>query len=201
LGDKATIKEYLAVFKFPEDIFITKLYGSGVLRYNETNNDMDFNSKFKFTKKGPNSLGGTDTKRIPIRQRLLHPSMLGYVDIASTSNSDPGQGGDLSPWNDMKSLYFDDSLAENELHFKIKQYLDEHPLDDEWEELCIKCDNETQYNTILDSLFHYTEGKIRIYGTTNNDIEIIVEKDPRLGYRQFDEKNLTDDKTCLCSKD
>lgn len=91
LGDKATIKEYLAVFKFPEDIFITKLYGSGVLRYNETNNDMDFNSKFKFTKKGPNSLGGTDTKRIPIRQRLLHPSMLGYIDIASTSNSDPGQ--------------------------------------------------------------------------------------------------------------
>ena len=55
LGDKATIKEYLNLFKFPEDIFITKLYSSGVLRYAETNSDMDFSSKFKLTKKGPNS--------------------------------------------------------------------------------------------------------------------------------------------------
>lgn len=52
LGDKATIKDYLSMFKFPEDIFITKLYSSGVLRYAETNSDMDFSNKFKFTKKG-----------------------------------------------------------------------------------------------------------------------------------------------------
>jgi hypothetical protein len=191
LGDKATIKEYLAAFKFPEDIFVSKMYGSGILRYNETNNDMDFHSKWKITKKGPNSLGNSNQKRIPVRQRLLHPSMLGYIDIASTSSSEPGQGGDLSPWNDMNSLYFDSSLAENEMHYKIKQYLDENPLDDEWEELIIKCDNMEQYNSILDSLLHYSDGKIRIYATTNNDTEIIVMEDPRNNYRKFDEKNLT----------
>lgn len=53
LGDKATIKEYLKLFKFPEDIFITKLYSSGVLRYAETNSDMDMCNKSKYTKKGP----------------------------------------------------------------------------------------------------------------------------------------------------
>lgn len=190
LGDKATIKEYLNLFKFPEDIFITKLYSSGVLRYSETNSDMDFGSKFKMTKKGPNALGANDSRRIPIRQRALHPTMLGYMDIADTSSSDPGQSGSLSPYCDMKSLYFDDSLYENEMHFKIAKYLDEHPLDDEYEELCIKCDTEEQYNSILDALFKAGEGKLKISGTSNNPMEIVVEKDPRDGYRQFDENFL-----------
>lgn len=190
LGDKATIKEYLNLFKFPEDIFITKLYSSGVLRYSETNSDMDFGSKFKMTKKGPNALGANDSRRIPIRQRALHPTMLGYIDIADTSSSDPGQSGSLSPYCDMKSLYFDDSLYENEMHFKIAKYLDEHPLDDDHEELCIRCDTEEQYNSILDALFKAGEGKLKISGTSNNPMEIVVEKDPRDGYRQFDENFL-----------
>lgn len=190
LGDKATIKEYLNLFKFPEDIFITKLYSSGVLRYSETNSDMDFGSKFKMTKKGPNALGANDSRRIPIRQRALHPTMLGYIDIADTSSSDPGQSGSLSPYCDMTSLYFDDSLYENEMHYKIAKYLDEHPLDDDSEEICIRCDNEEQYNAVLDALFKAGEGKIQIYGTSNNPMEIVVEKDPREGYRQFDENFL-----------
>lgn len=190
LGDKATIKEYLNLFKFPEDIFITKLYSSGVLRYSETNSDMDFGSKFKMTKKGPNALGANDSRRIPIRQRALHPTMLGYMDIADTSSSDPGQSGSLSPYCDMKSLYFDDSLYENEMHYKIAKYLDEYPLDDDSEEIVIKCDNEEQYNSILDALFKAGENKIRIYGTSNNPMEIVIEKDPREGYRQFDENFL-----------
>lgn len=193
LGDRATIKEYLSAFKFPEDIFVSKMYGSGILRYNETNNDMDLHSKFRFTKSGPNSLGGKSQKRIPVRQRLLHPSMLGYIDISSTSSSEPGQGGDLSPYNDMKSLYFDETLAENEMHFRIKEYLDANPLEGEWEELVIKCDNTEQYNSILDSLYHYGDGKIKIYGTSAEDTEIIVMDDPRLKYRKFNEEFITDE--------
>ena len=192
LGDKATIKEYLKLFKFPEDIFITKLYSSGVLRYAETNSDMDMCNKSKYTKKGPNSLGGNDQRRIPIRQRVLHPSMLGYIDIADTSASDPGQSGSLSPFCDMKSLYFDDSLYENEMHYKISQYLDECPLDDDEEEIIIKCDNEEQYNATLDALFKASEGKLKMYGVSNNPMEIVVEKDPRDNYRKFDENFLMD---------
>lgn len=103
------------------------------------------------------------------------------------------QGGSLSPWCDVKSMYFDDSLAENELHFKIKQFLDKHPREDEWEELVITCDNEEEYNRTLDNIFKFAEGKFRIYGTTNNDMEIIIEKDPRENYRQFDEKHLIEE--------
>lgn len=192
LGDKATIKEYLNAFKFPEDIFVTKLYSSGVLRYSETNSDMDFGNRFKITKKGPNALGNNDNRRISVRQRILHPTMVGWMDIASSSSSDPGQSGDLSPYCEMKSLYFDDSLYENEMHYKISKYLDENPLDDEYEEAVIRCDNEKQYNEVLDALFRASEGKIKISGTSNNPMEIVVERDPREKYRKFDESLLLD---------
>lgn len=194
LGDKATIKDYLKLFKFPEDIFITKLYSSGVLRYAETNSDIDFGNFWKYTSKGPNSLGNNDSRRIPIRQRALHPSMLGYIDIADTSSSDPGRSGSLSPYCDMTSMYFDNSLYENQMHYKISKYLDEYPLDDDHEELRIVCDSEEEYNSVLDALFKAKEGKFKISGVSNNPMEIVVEKDPRVDYRKFDESFLEDSK-------
>lgn len=57
LGDKATIKDFLNLFRFPEDLFITKLYSSGVLRYAENNSDIDMGHKLLFSKKGPKELG------------------------------------------------------------------------------------------------------------------------------------------------
>ena len=193
LGDKATIKEYRKALRFPEDIFLTRLYSSGVLRYAETNSDMDFSNKWKVTKKGPQSLGGNDSRRIPIRQRSLHPSMLGKIDLADSSSSDPGQSMALSPWCDMKSLYFDNSLYENEMHYKLSKYLDKYPLDDEEEEIIITCDNEKDFNETLDALFRYGDGKLKMYGVSNNPMEIIVEKDPRDSYRKFDEDMLVED--------
>ena len=105
-----------------------------------------------------------------------------------------GQGGDISPYCDVKSLYFDDSLYENEMHYKISKYLDECPLNEDEEELVIKCDSEKQYNEILDALFRSSEGKLKISGTSNNPMEIIVENDPRASYRKFDENFLMDNK-------
>lgn len=123
--------------------------------------------------------------------------MIGYIDVADTSASDPGQSGSLSPYCDMKSLYFDDSLYENEMHYKIAQYIDESPLntleeedEKDWEEIRIVADNATEYNKILDKLYHYGDGKLKMYGTSNNPMEIIIEKDPRENYRKFDENLL-----------
>lgn len=188
LGDKATIRDMLNAFRFPEDIFITRLYSSGVLRYAENDSDMDMSMFWKYTAKGPNALGNQDARRIPIRQRTLHPSMLGFLDVADTSSSDPGRSGSLSPYNSMKSLYFDDSLYENEMHFKISQMLDKYGPDDDGEEIRIVCDNEEEYNRTLDALYNAGKDKIRIFGVSNNPMEIIVEKDPREGYRRFDEE-------------
>lgn len=104
-----------------------------------------------------------------------------------TSSSDPGRSGALSPYNDMKSLYFDDSLYENEMHYKIAQILDSDPLKDDYDELVIKCDSEEEYNSVLDALYHFQNGKIKVYGVSSEPNELIVEKDPREGYRKFDE--------------
>lgn len=118
--------------------------------------------------------------------------MLGTLDIASSSSSDPGRSGDLSPYNKMKSMYFDESLYENEMHYKIAKLLDENPLDDDCEEFRIVCDTEREYNDVLNALCHEADGKFKMYGVSYNPMEIIIEKDPRLGYRQFDEGVLMD---------
>jgi len=72
-----------------EDIFLTRLYSSGVLRYAENDSDIDFSMKLKYSAKGPNAIGAHSDRRIPIRQRILHPSMLGALDVSSSSSSDP----------------------------------------------------------------------------------------------------------------
>ena len=117
--------------------------------------------------------------------------MIGYIDISETSASDPGQSMSLTPYNNMKSFYFDDSLYENKMHYRINEYLKDsnNTLNEYEEELVIKCDNEEEYNKVLDILCHEKDGKFRMYGTTNDPLEIIVEKDPRENYRKFDEEN------------
>ncbi len=61
-----------------------------MLRFDEIVNDLDIISRLKYTKKGPNSLGGTSSRNITKRQRDLHYSMLGKIEMGSASNSDPG---------------------------------------------------------------------------------------------------------------
>ena len=105
-----------------------------------------------------------------------------------------GQGGSLSPFCKMKSLYFDDSLYENQMHYKIAKYLEKYPLKEGEEELSIKCDTEKEYNDILDAMYHFKDGKFRAFGTSRNPMEIIIDEDPRTNYRKFDEKFLLDSK-------
>lgn len=49
LRDKATIDNYRELFKFPGDILIQAMHQSGVLRFDDNVNDMNFFSKFKYT--------------------------------------------------------------------------------------------------------------------------------------------------------
>lgn len=52
LGNRANIQHFKDMFKFPGNILIQKMHSSGILRYDENINDMNFFSKFKFTTKG-----------------------------------------------------------------------------------------------------------------------------------------------------
>ena len=84
-------------------------------------------------------------------------------------------------------MYFDDSLYENEMHYKISKLLDEMP-DEEHDELYIKCDSEEEFNNTLDKLYNIKKDSVRFYGVTNDPYVIIVEKDPREKYRKFNEE-------------
>lgn len=81
------------------------------------------------------------------------------------------------------------------MHFKIAQYLKEHPLGEEYDELVIDCDNEEDYNKALDELFKAADGKFKVFGTSNNPMELIVAEDPRDKYRKFNEKYLSDERS------
>ena len=50
LGNKATIDNYREMFKFSGDILIQKMHSSGILRFCDAINDLDFFSKFKYTR-------------------------------------------------------------------------------------------------------------------------------------------------------
>ena len=50
-------------------ILIQQMHSSGILRFNDSVNDMSFWSKFKYTNKGPHSLGNNNSNNIGIRYR------------------------------------------------------------------------------------------------------------------------------------
>lgn len=81
LGSKATLKDIKEIFKFPGDIIITQLHKSGLLRFDDRINDMDFFAKLKITMKGPNAMGGTSGETISAQFRDIDPSYLGRIDL------------------------------------------------------------------------------------------------------------------------
>ena len=66
------------------------MHVSGVLRFNECINDMSFFNRFKWTSKGPHSLGRKNSNNISARYRGVHPSFIGQFDLLTCGNSDPG---------------------------------------------------------------------------------------------------------------
>lgn len=81
MGSKATLAKVKDIFKFPGDILITQLHKSGLLRYDDKVNDLDFFGKLRITMKGPNSLGGTNENNISAKYRGIAPSYIGRIDL------------------------------------------------------------------------------------------------------------------------
>ena len=90
------LKNFLLIFRKIQhvnyliwNILIKSLFNSGLFRYDDQVNDLDFFNKLKFTTKGPNSLGGKNTQSIVPAARGLDPSYIGRIDLNVVGNSDP----------------------------------------------------------------------------------------------------------------
>jgi hypothetical protein len=108
LGSKVTIDRIEEIFKFSGDILLTQLFRSNLLRYDDIVNDMNFWNWFRFTLRGPNSVGNRNQNNISVKMRGMHPSYLGRVDIAVIGNSEPGLSSIVTPFCETTGLFFSD---------------------------------------------------------------------------------------------
>lgn len=177
LGKKATIDQFRDLFKFPGDILLQKMHSSGVLRFDDSVNDMSFFSHFKFTTKGPNSLGANNANNIGIRYRDIHPSFLGKIDILVCGNSDPGTSGTLSPFAEMESLYFNNDNEPDDWYYKFCKRMQEIYEKENVNYIQIDFDSATDFYNTLEEM-RKMGNECEIHGTSREGkLEIVVEKD------------------------
>lgn len=201
LGRKATLENYREMFQFPGDILIQAINTSGIQRYNECINDMTFFTKFKYTIKGPNSLGNKNANNISAMYRGIHHSFIGHIDLTVCGNSDPGTSGMLSPFGKMDGLYFDDSMEPDNFIFDFKKSVEEIVKRKGVTYVSVKFDTKEDYYKAMNLLRNFNDEKIHVSSTSKeDDMELIIEPelnmDEKKDYKKpvkRRKKNLDDD--------
>lgn len=149
--EEKLITKYNNFFSFRGNEIISKLHSSGLMKFDDSVNDMDFFSRLKVTQKGPNSVGNkSDSKTISSKRRALHPSHLLRLDLNVCGASDPGLNNYLSPYCETDGLYFKGAIPEPEsFSIELKQELSES----EDGSVCpVLVVDPVAYNVILDEL-------------------------------------------------
>ena len=144
------------IFSFRGDILINNLYTSGIFKYDDVVNDMDFWSKLKFTIKGPNSQGGSSGKTIATGQRGIDPSFIGRIDLNVVGNSDPGSTGILTPFIKTDGLNISDKEEPEMGQFELFQIIEE----------AVKNENEYIETFGIESYEDYSKLIKKLYETT-----------------------------------
>ena len=176
-GSKATLDLYKEIFKFPGDILIQKMHSSGILKFDDTINDLTFFRNFKYTTKGPHSLGSKNSNSIGLRYRALHPSYIGNIDLTVCSNSDPGTTGILIPFGDIEGLYFDDSYEPENTRLAMIKDIEAILKEEGTEYIGIRYENDEDYYRIMEDITKYTDD-INVYASSiEGDNSIILELD------------------------
>jgi hypothetical protein len=114
---EAMVTKYKNFFAFKGNEVISKIHTSGLMKYDDLVNDMNFFQKFKVTMKGPNSLGNKNSRNIAARQRALHPSHIGILGLDTCSASDPGITNYINPLCETDGLFFKGAPPEPEEAF------------------------------------------------------------------------------------
>ena len=102
-----TMDTLLELFNFNSDIILTGMRNmNDMVKCDDASNDMSFIYDFAYTAKGYQSLGEGNSKMIADKYRYLHPSMVGTVDLYTTSNSDCGMSGSIVPFVELHDKFF-----------------------------------------------------------------------------------------------
>ena len=144
------------LFSFRGDILINNLYNSGLFKFDDVVNDMDFWNKLKYTIKGPNSQGGSSGKTIATCQRGIDPSFVGRIDLNVVGNSDPGATGILTPFIKTHGLNISDKKEPETKQFELLQIIEE----------AVKNEYEHIENFGIETYDDYYEMINKIYDTT-----------------------------------
>ena len=154
------------------------MHTSGILRFDESVNDMSFFSRFKFTNKGPHSLGGKNSNNIGIRYRGIHPSFLGNLDVLVCGNSDPGTSGLLSPFGNIDGLYFDGSDEKDNFMYEFQKDLAEIEKQQGIEYIKLDFDSENDFYNALMEMQNYAKENTMFYGTSKSGhCEVVIESE------------------------
>jgi len=127
-----TMDTLLELFNFNSDIILTGMRNmNDMVKSDDASNDMAFMNDFAFTCKGVNALGNENSKMISDKYRYLHPSMVGVVDLFTTSNSDCGMSGSIVPFVKLYDGFFFTDKKEpcKERYFFERDLKDEFGID------------------------------------------------------------------------
>lgn len=102
-----TMDTLLELFNFGSDIIVAGMRNlNDLIKPDDIVNDNDFVLDTAFSMKGPNSLGDGNSKMIAVKYRYLHPSMVGVLDLNTSSNSDIGLSGSIVPSTQLYDKYY-----------------------------------------------------------------------------------------------
>lgn len=126
-NDKATLSDLKNIFKFPSDLLVQNLYSSGLMRVDDAVNDCDFFTKYRYTIKGPQCIGGSNERNIIIGLRDIDLSHLGRLDINVCGNTDPGTSGVITPFcKDIVGMEFSDKPEPQDFLYKFSNDLNDY---------------------------------------------------------------------------
>ena len=146
------------LFSFRGDILITSLYNSGLFKFDDTVNDMDFFNKLRYTIKGPNSQGNSSGKTIATCQRGIDPSFVGRIDLNVVGNSSPGETGVLTPFIKTYGLNISDKKEPEDGQYKLFKIIEE-AVKNEYEYIeHFGIENYDDYYKMVNKLYETTSG-------------------------------------------
>lgn len=110
---KVTFEKLEKAFSnIPPNFVIKRLVKGQLLRYCNAVNTIDlFNAGTKFSMRGPQSIASSAKTTVAMHFRGLHPSYVGRLELSSSSSSDPGLTGTITPFIKTDGLNFSKDMT------------------------------------------------------------------------------------------